>query len=313
MRPLPAVLLVALWFASGAAAAPPAGHNDLFSGRWFHAPVADEDCAVCHTMHRDPVGPNLQAPVPELCYQCHEDMAAQDVVHEPVGEGRCTDCHMVHTSGEPMLLKLRVPDLCIGCHPVNERHVGRGTLCTGCHGVHSSETSRFLKGNRSRNCGSCHGDKRRGASRHTPAREGKCLTCHFTHPDPRFASEKLRGSYPRDPYETLGPGLYGLCDRCHDPALYTDPGYRMTWFRTGNENLHYRHVARENGLTCSVCHDIHTARRPALMVDWLRIPGKEQRLMKFLKWSTGGSCGPACHGTATYVRSEDAAFIEDDR
>lgn len=311
MRVLLGLVVLLLPWVAGAAA--PAEHNNLFSGRWFHAPVADDDCTVCHTMHRGPVDASLQESMPELCYQCHEDMAAQDVVHEPVGEGRCTDCHLVHTSEEPMLLIRRVPDLCIGCHPVNESHVGRGTLCTGCHGVHSSETSRFLKGNRSRNCGTCHGDKRRGETLHTPAREGKCLTCHFTHPDPRFVTEKLRGTYPRTPYAELTPNLYGLCDRCHDADLYRDPAYPMTWFRTGGKNLHYRHVAGGKGLTCSVCHDIHVARRPSLMVEWLRVPDQDQRLLQFLKFSTGGSCGPACHGTATYVRSEDEGFMENDR
>ena len=59
--------------------------------------------------------------------------------------------------------------------------------------------------------------------------------------------------------------------------------------------------------------DIHVAQRPGLLVEWIRIPGEEQRLLQFLKFSTGGSCGPVCHGTATYVRSEDEEFMEEDR
>ncbi|GAB4258375.1 MAG: cytochrome c3 family protein [Deferrisoma sp.] len=289
-------------WALGAGAAPPPGHRQLFSGTWFHAPVADDDCTVCHTVHRNPVGPNLQAPVPELCYSCHENMAARDEVHEPVGEGRCTDCHLVHTSDEKKLLVRRVPELCYECHPPDREHVARNTLCPSCHEVHSSDTARFLKGERTRNCGRCHADKRKGESLHEPAREGKCLTCHFTHPDPRFENRGLRGSYPRTPYAPYGEGTYGLCDRCHPRALHVDPGFRETRFRTRDENLHARHVRGDPGVACSACHDVHASDRAALVSAWVRLPGKEPTPMGFIAFSTGGTCGPSCHGTTTYVR-----------
>ncbi len=295
----------ALLAASVAGGAPPPDHRQLFSGRYFHAPVADDDCTVCHTMHRNPVSPNLQAGVPELCYQCHENVAAKDVVHEPVGEGRCSDCHRFHTSDNRSLLVRRVPELCLGCHPVDAEHVARNTLCTSCHGVHSSETARLLKGERTRNCGKCHGDKRQGRWVHPPAREGKCLVCHYTHPDPRFRDRGLRAAYPRTLRSPYAPGVYGLCDRCHDPAVYADPDDRRSGFRTAGENLHARHVRAGGGVTCSACHDIHATDRPALLVDWVRRPGEEPVPMQFIQMSTGGSCGPSCHGPATYLRERD--------
>ncbi len=297
------VLAAAVWIAAAAAwAAPPPDHKQLFSGTWFHAPVADDDCTVCHTIHRDPVGPNLQAPVPDLCYGCHENMAARDEVHEPVGEGRCTDCHRVHTSDQRKLLVKRVPDLCYRCHPVDKEHVARNTLCTSCHEVHSSDTARFLKGERTRNCGRCHADKRRGETVHRPAREGKCLMCHFTHPDPRFQNRGLRAGFPRTAYARYEKGAYALCDRCHPPELHADPGFLGTRFRTRTENLHARHVQGERGVTCSECHDVHASDRPALVVPWVRLPEKEPVPMGFIRFSTGGTCGPSCHDTATYVR-----------
>lgn len=290
-----------------AQASPPSNHNQVLSGRYFHAPVADDECTVCHTIHRDPVGPNLQAPVPQLCYQCHENVAAKDVVHEPVGKGRCSDCHRVHTSEHRQLLLKGIPDLCIECHPVDASHVGRNTLCTSCHGVHSSETARFLKGERTRNCGSCHKDKREGHSLHPPSQEGKCLTCHFTHPDPRFTTVRLRAAYPSTPRAASGPGVYALCDPCHEPALYTDPKNKATGFRTTSKNLHLRHVGGAKGLTCSACHDVHGART---LLEWVRAPGQEPKAMNFLSFPEGGSCGPACHPAATYRREGNGKIGE---
>ncbi len=308
-----AAAAVAVGLLGGAAGAgPPADHAQLFAGRWVHAPVADDDCGVCHSIHGPAGGPQLQAAVPELCYQCHEDVAAQDVVHEPVGQGRCTDCHRVHTSDARPLLVSPVPDLCIGCHQPDERHVARSNVCVSCHGVHSSATARFLKGDRARNCGTCHGDKRVGESRHAPAREGKCLSCHFTHPDPRFATQRFRAAYPLAFRGAYRPGDYALCDKCHPPGLYADPAFAETGFRTATTNLHARHVVGEEAVTCSACHDLHAASRPALMVDRVRPPGRTPRLMQFLRFSTGGTCGPACHASATYLREADAAeFAED--
>lgn len=304
----------ALLVSSGIAfAAAPPGHNQTLSRAWFHAPVADDDCTVCHTLHRDPVGPNLQAPIPDLCYQCHENVAAKDVVHEPVGAGRCTDCHRVHTSDYRPLLIKRIPELCLDCHPVDAEHVARNTLCTSCHGVHSSDTARFLKGERTRNCGQCHADKRQGMSLHAPAREGKCLTCHFTHPDPRFATERLRGPYPPQPLAPYTPGAYGLCDGCHEPRLHDDPECLETGFRTASQNLHARHARADRGVACSACHDIHGTDTSALIVEWVRLPGAPQKPMQFLRFSTGGTCGPACHATATYLRGEQAELMETER
>lgn len=303
---------LALW-ASAAPAAAPAGHNRAFSRRWFHGPVADDNCSVCHAIHGDSVEKSLKAPVPKLCYQCHEDVAAKDVVHEPVGAGRCTDCHEVHTSDVRPLLIRKVPELCFDCHSLDDQHKTRGTVCTGCHGVHSSETSRFLEGGQVKNCGQCHRDKREGEWIHAPAREGKCLSCHFTHPDPRFRVQRFRNAYPSGPEamaEKHGIDSYGLCDQCHLQALHTDPGYRDTRFRTAKLNLHERHV-RQRGVTCSVCHDLHSARKPALMDEWVRLPGRQSKPMQYLRMSTGGSCGPVCHAPATYLRDDVAEFGEE--
>lgn len=296
-------------------AAAPKGHNQILSKRWFHGPVADDNCTVCHTIHGAGVAKALKAPIPKLCYQCHENVAAKDVVHEPVGEGRCTDCHEVHTSDVRPLLVKKIPELCLGCHALDEQHKTRGTVCTGCHGVHSSETSRFLDGGQSRNCGQCHKDKREGEWVHAPAREGKCLSCHFTHPDPRFRVQRFREEFPAGPaaaVEKQGPNAYALCDSCHTQALHDDPSHRDTQFRTAKLNLHHRHVRGAKGVSCAVCHDLHSTRAPALMNEWVRLPGKQSKPMQFLRFDAGGSCGPVCHAPATYLRDGKAEFGEEE-
>ena len=296
--------LVALW-ALGATAGPPPGHRQILAGRWFHAPVADSDCTACHTMHRNPVGPNLQAPVPELCWHCHEDLTAGDVVHKPVGGGRCMDCHLAHTSDVRRLLRRRVPELCFGCHPV-DAHVSPNTLCTSCHEAHSSDTARLLKGKRTRNCGSCHADKREGASVHPPVARGKCLTCHYTHPDPRFAGGGLRQAYPRGLLAPYDPRGYALCDRCHPRELHADPAFEGTRFRSATANLHARHVQGDDGVSCSACHDTHASEEEALVHRWVRWPDRPPVPLEFARSEGGGACGPACHPAATYSREGKA-------
>jgi len=297
--------------ATNAGAAAPANHNNIFSGLYFHPPVADEDCTVCHTIHGDAVGPFLQAEVPELCYECHEDKAAMDMVHEPVGEGECLSCHDPHTSDSRPLLIKRVPELCHMCHDPDDEHIAKNAVCNKCHNVHSSGTARFLKGERTKNCWDCHDDKRKGESLHTPAKEGKCMACHYTHPDPRFVN-RIRASYPlkiRTPYE---PGAYALCERCHKPAIFNDINYFETGFRTVSQNLHARHVFGKDGVTCSACHDIHNARRPGLIVEFVRIKGESPQPLNYLKFTGGGTCGDACHEAKTYVQNEELIDGDDE-
>jgi hypothetical protein len=94
--------------------------------------------------------------------------------------------------------------------------------------------------------------------------------------------------------------------------LYADPAYRETGFRTLADNLHVRHVTGPDGVGCSACHDIHAALRPALIVEWVRRPGSEPQPMQFIRFSTGGTCGPACHETAMYLRAAAAELEKED-
>ncbi len=295
-----ALLGVAL--AAAAAAAPPPGHQRLLAGVWSHAPVADDDCSVCHTVHRGRVGASLRAPEPDLCYQCHENVAAKDIVHEPVGEGACSKCHRAHTSDERSLLHKRIPELCLDCHPVDRAHVARNTLCTSCHTVHSSETLKLLKGERTRACGACHEPKRRGAVVHPPARQGKCLVCHFTHPDPRFRDQKHRE--PQLAVAEHGVRRSPLCEKCHPAGLAQDLSYPATRFRRGDENLHARHAQSAPGVACTACHDVHSSPVTALVAERVRRSGKPSLPLEFRPESGGGRCGVACHGARSYRRSD---------
>lgn len=96
---------------------------------------------------------NLVAPVPDLCYQCHEHL--QDLpgqVHGPVAVGACTFCHEPHRTSNKHLLKEPVPELCYQCHEaeviafLDSKHADPSyTNCTQCHEGHASENSGLLK------------------------------------------------------------------------------------------------------------------------------------------------------------------------
>jgi predicted CXXCH cytochrome family protein len=94
----------------------------------------------------------LAAPVPNLCYECHDDYTISAVVvHGPVALGECIFCHDPHQSRNEHLVKKPEPELCYLCHSVDiiesiEKHQTETLLeCTNCHDAHSSETRGLLK------------------------------------------------------------------------------------------------------------------------------------------------------------------------
>lgn len=96
---------------------------------------------------------NLVAPVPELCYTCHEEL--RDLpgdVHGPVAVGVCTYCHEPHRTRNKHLLKKPAPELCYQCHDPDEivffdsKHADPSyENCNQCHEGHASENSGLLK------------------------------------------------------------------------------------------------------------------------------------------------------------------------
>ena len=122
---------------------------------WYvHEPR--KDCTNCHR-RRSSGGFSAQtyltAPIPKLCYNCHDDYTATaSFVHGPVAVGQCLFCHNPHKSRIEHLLKKPEPDLCFLCHDVSmieliPAHLPEQTpACTECHNPHAGSTKALLKG-----------------------------------------------------------------------------------------------------------------------------------------------------------------------
>lgn len=115
----------------------------------YHPPYKDKDCASCHDESKTG---NLVKPLPDLCYQCHEDFAKKyRVLHGPVGGGQCTACHSPHLSANATLLTRTAQNLCLYCHESgrvmkSEAHSGiKDVDCTECHNPHGGEDRYVLR------------------------------------------------------------------------------------------------------------------------------------------------------------------------
>lgn len=125
---------------------------------WYiHEPR--KDCSNCHTKRKQRSFSSqtyLIAPVPKLCYNCHDDYTASAAfVHGPVAVGQCLFCHNPHKSKIKYLLTAPEPGLCYQCHDKNTIELIAAHLpkqlssCTDCHNPHASSTKALLKGSSS--------------------------------------------------------------------------------------------------------------------------------------------------------------------
>ncbi|MCF7974571.1 MAG: cytochrome c3 family protein [Phycisphaerae bacterium] len=122
--------------------------------QWFlHEPQAD--CERCHGDQKQKNFSrqvNLVAPVPTLCYGCHDMPGAQDGwVHGPVASGQCVLCHEPHRALNPHLLKKAEPQICFQCHEASTIKTLPGhdratyDTCLDCHAGHHSAAKHLLK------------------------------------------------------------------------------------------------------------------------------------------------------------------------
>jgi predicted CXXCH cytochrome family protein len=72
-------------------------------------------------------------------------------------------------------------------------------------------------------------------------------------------------------------------------------------FRNGNANLHYRHVNKKKGRTCSICHSSHATKGPLLVKDSFKF-GNRILEINFEKTEEGGKCETTCHRLGKYNR-----------
>lgn len=115
----------------------------------YHPPYQDKECASCHDQN---IMGKLVQPMPGLCYQCHEDFAAQlKMLHGPVESGECISCHSPHLAANEKLTILPGQKLCYSCHDspdilATEPHKAIGTSkCTTCHNPHGGNQQYFIK------------------------------------------------------------------------------------------------------------------------------------------------------------------------
>jgi predicted CXXCH cytochrome family protein len=113
-----------------------------------HPPFKERACNKCHKGG----GPGQLKIMPELCYSCHKDFAAQGTfVHGPINGGYCNECHVPHNSKFEKLLLNDGQDLCFKCHSKedvlsNEKHSKiDSTKCWKCHNPHVEKNKYMLK------------------------------------------------------------------------------------------------------------------------------------------------------------------------
>jgi predicted CXXCH cytochrome family protein len=114
----------------------------------YHPPYQNKKCSICHD--KGTMG-KLTMPVPELCYECHDNFAdTYKVLHGPVANGACTTCHSPHMAEGEKLTLMAGQKLCLFCHDSQEifadkAHLGIGeAFCTTCHNPHGGDTRPFL-------------------------------------------------------------------------------------------------------------------------------------------------------------------------
>jgi len=121
---------------------------------WYvHEPT--KACTNCHDTKRQSRSAGrayLVAPVPALCYECHDDRTVSaNFVHGPVAVGQCLLCHNPHKTQVKYLLEGPVPELCYGCHEADATEsipahfVSELAACTDCHDPHTSLERPLLK------------------------------------------------------------------------------------------------------------------------------------------------------------------------
>lgn len=228
------------------------------SGRSRHD-LAAPGCGACHDPHASAYPKRLRQEPATLCRSCHQNLISPDKYpkshHRPVEEGKCEGCHSSHPNGNGAQTLAPVPILCRGCHPAQAEGAHQGELeeCRQCHESHLSERRKLLKKGVSEACDRCHSLRQDGQSQHPGLREG-CVTCHNPHRP-----------------QALVDGLK-VCGTCHN--LGRDR------FKVAHGGLPITDVRQ-----CSLCHEPHSSKYPALLRGTLHYPTK------------GGGCN-ACHLTA---------------
>ncbi|MBI5665158.1 MAG: cytochrome C [Nitrospirae bacterium] len=302
----------------------------IVGGAFVHGPAAVGGCVACHDPHTADYAKNLKVEGPSLCYMCHTDKAEAihkaEFVHKPVSE-KCTSCHNPHSAAKQFMLQSQAPDLCLDCHKdkkdqISQAKVKHGALqaersCLNCHDAHISNITKNLLMEPMDLCLSCHDrDYKKdnvtstmnmkkwlaeNTDQHGPIKQKDCSGCHDPHGSANFRI--LRNPYPPTFYMPFSVDNYNLCFSCHEKTIVLNAETtKLTNFRNGNENLHFRHVNKaEKGRTCRACHETHASNFPKHIREAVPF-GSWDLPVNFQKTDTGGSCTPGCHKIKKYDR-----------
>ena len=295
---------------------------EIFSKRYQHGPVGAGDCIACHNTHASDNEKLLIAPKKDgqLCFQCHSDRKDSfnlKEVHAPVRED-CSKCHDPHSSEHKMQLYKEENELCRDCHakqnpqmfeemlsaPFQHQPVSEGR-CVACHRPHSSNYQPLLVDSLEKLCFQCHSELgyevNESRYRHGPVKTGDCTSCHSKiHGSPYV---KLLGrEFPMNFYAAYSPEKYDLCFSCHNKDIAkqktTD---KLTNFRDGEYNLHFLHINRKKGRTCTACHGAHASGQAKHVRK--EVPfGSWAYPIDYTQTENGGTCVVGCHAPKTYDR-----------
>jgi DmsE family decaheme c-type cytochrome len=304
--------------------------SDLVSKKFVHGPAAVGGCVACHEPHTANYAKNLRAKGSNLCFMCHEDKAETiknaAFVHKPVAEN-CANCHNPHSAPKKFFLEASAPDLCLNCHKKKREQlktvkVKHGALekdrtCLNCHDPHNSQIAKNLIKEPMDLCLSCHDreyQRKKGRpvpnmkkwlaenkDHHGPIRQKDCSGCHNPHGSENFRI--LRYYYPPTFYKPFDIENYQLCFSCHEKTIALKQfTTKLTNFRNGNENLHFKHVNKPvKGRTCRACHETHASNFPKHIRESVPF-GAWALPVNYEKTETGGSCTPGCHKLKRYDR-----------
>lgn len=211
----------------------------------------------------------------------------EQVVHFPVKWGLCVGCHRFENGERPFTLREDIPKLCIGCHGMAMK----------------DELGQTQPSIRSLFEAAAKPPEEGGARLHKPFADGNCTCCH----NPHTSSDRrmLDRPYPTtNYYDGFSPERF-MCFKCHQERAFAEPRtLDATRFRNGNLNLHYRHVNRDKGRSCRLCHEHHASTHDALIRKEAAFGTKTIPILEFSRTATGGSCAPTCHVPVKYDRLE---------
>jgi len=284
----------ALATADGALAAPSTERSGL------GGTIADDlldgasrvQCTTCHDPHDDSLGDFLRVPNARgaLCTTCHTRADYALSAHAPdvapsLARG-CATCHASHGgAGQVDLLVASERALCGRCHA--DQVPAQAPAGQGAHGRTASAGA---NGTAPVRCATCHDP-------HGVRAAGLATRAILTDPDdpmrPRAAvpEPQTPWAYTRDPARAAASSA-DFCLDCHDGtwpgatdvrAELVSVATRTTDFALDGQltNLHAAHargLARERGVGCTYCHDVHGASggnrgvpRDALLQPWLDV------------------------------------------